>query len=71
MEQAREVPEWNNGGPINLTAAALDSLEWLLLMRRLLASESSAAGMSEQLRRDAIERLDRCIASLKHYTGEA
>ena len=52
-------PIFHDGAPLNLEAAALDSLEWLRVTQRLLI-----------LRSEARERLERAIAALESFLPE-
>lgn len=55
-----EAPEWTNGMPANLNAAARDALEWLLLIRRRNDSGLWPLGYPDSRR-----RLDCCIDALR------
>ena len=55
-----EAPEWTNGMPANLQAAARDAMEWLLLIRRL-----NDAGRWRFSEPDSRRRLDGCIDALR------
>lgn len=55
-----EAPEWENGMPANLNAAARDALEWLLLIRR--CNDSGRWRFGEP---DSRSKLDGCIDALR------
>ena len=54
------APEWTNGMPANLNAAARDALEWLLMIRRRNDSGLWPLGYPDSRR-----RLDGCIDALR------
>jgi hypothetical protein len=58
-----ETPAWADGAPANLHAAALDALEWLLLIERL-----HLLGRWKFSEPDSLDKLRGCIASLKEHT---
>lgn len=60
------APEWTNGMPANLNAAARDALEWLLLIRRLNDADRWRFGKPDSRR-----RLDGLIDALREQLRTA
>lgn len=54
------APEWENGMPANLNAAARDAMEWLLLIQGL-----NDAGRWRFSEPDSRDKLDACIDALR------
>lgn len=66
-----KTPTWKNGEPDNLSAAAMDALEWLYLMRVFMQREKPpGSSLSVAVWQDAQRRLDCAIESLEIYMPE-
>lgn len=61
----RAAPRWTGGAPVNLQAAALDAMEWLLMIRR--RNDSGLWPLGDP---DSRRRLDGCIDALREQMLE-
>ncbi len=54
------IPQWKDGDPVNLEAAAHDAMVWLVLVRERFATSGLVRGNKAEL--------DGCIAALERLT---
>lgn len=65
-------PEWKDGEPSNLAGAALDALEWLHLLRKILQRDRPPYNtLAYIVWEDAQSRLNRAIVALEIYMPES